>query len=268
MEFFEETFRPGLDLESGDGFAMSPIIPAPPLEIYLLSEVALDDVLRLQRRLVYEAGESGGGALVLCEHSPSISVGRLGSWGHIRADFEELRAAGIPVRWVNRGGGCVYHMPGQLAAYVILPLPLIGLNVREYVEALQRSILGCLADFDIEGILSARVPGIFLGDARVASLGIAVSRWVAYHGFTLNVGPYLEPFRSLLREPGPHDAPLRQTSMEARRQRPAAMSKVKESLIRNLETVFGLERHHLYTNHPMLERKAASHVVARSFGSV
>lgn len=246
---------------------MMPVLPAPPLEIYLLGEVSLDEILRLQRRLVYEAGESGGGSLILCEHPPSITVGRLGSWSHIQADFQELQKARIPVRWVNRGGGCVYHGPGQIAAYTILPLPLVRLNVREYVASLERAVLGCLTDFGLEGRVSPKVPGVFLGDARVASVGIAVSRWIGYHGFTLNVGPYLGPFRSLFREPGQEGGWLRQTSMEARRQRPVSMSKVKESLIGNLETVFGLERHHLYTTHPLLERKASPHVVVRSFGS-
>ena len=208
---------------------MTSIPLSPPLEIYLFGEVPLDDVLRLQRRLVYEAGESGGGSLVLCEHPPSISVGRWGSWGHIRADFDQLKAAGIPVRWVNRGGGCAYHVPGQLATYVIVPLPLIGLNVCEYVNALQRAIVACLADFDLEGTLSPPTPGVFFGNARVATVGVAVSRWVAYYGFTLNVGPYLEPFRSLLCEPGPNGGPLRQTSMEARRQRPRRWRKSRKA---------------------------------------
>ena len=92
-----------------------------------------------------------------------------------------------------------------------------------------------------------------------------MSRWVAYHGMTLNVGAYLGPF-DLLSEPGPGPIPLRQTSMEARRQRPAPMAKVRESLIRHLEAVFGLERHHIYSQHPLIRRKVRSHVYAQSHG--
>lgn len=107
--------------------------------------------------------------------------------------------------------------------------------------------------------------GIFLGSARVASLGVAVNRGIAYHGFTLNVAPYLGLF-DLLTEPGVDGAPLRQTSMQARRQRPTSMSKTREALIRWTEEIFELDRHHLHTHHPQLRRKVLYHVYAPSPG--
>src|SRR3954454_12447761 len=91
--------------------------PLPPLEVYLLGLVDFEEVQQLQRRLVYDLGERGGGSLLLCEHPPTISVGRSGSRAHIVPDDEELRAMGIKVHWVNRGGGCILHLPGQLAVY-------------------------------------------------------------------------------------------------------------------------------------------------------
>src|SRR5947209_15502199 len=96
---------------------------APPvLEVYLLGLVDYEDALRLQRRLVYEVGGANGdlAALVLCEHPPTISVGRRGSRAHIECDDEELASRNIRVRWVNRGGGCYLHVPGQLVVYPIL----------------------------------------------------------------------------------------------------------------------------------------------------
>ena len=238
---------------------------APPLEVYLLGLVDFEDAQRLQRRLVYELGEGGGGALVLCEHPPTISVGRSGSRAHVRADDEELRGLGIRTRWVNRGGGCVLHLPGQLAAYVMLPLDPPGLDVRRYVDGLHRAIIATLAEFDLAGATRPGAPGVFLGQARVASVGIAVNRWIAYHGLTLNVGTYLEPF-TILDEPGPGGYKVHQTSIEARRQRPAPMSQVREALIRHLEETFGLRRHHVYTQHPLVRRKALPHVYAQSLG--
>ena len=88
----------------------------PPLEIYMLGLVDFEDAQRLQRRLVYDLGERGGSALVLCEHPPTISVGRSGSRSHIAPDDVLLRSLGVRVHGVNRGGGCVLHRPGQLAA--------------------------------------------------------------------------------------------------------------------------------------------------------
>lgn len=237
----------------------------PPLEIYLLGLVEFEDVQQLQRRLVYEHGERGGASVILCEHPPTISVGRSGSRAHIALDDEELRALDIEVRWVNRGGGCVLHLPGQLSAYVILHLETLELDLKRYLEGLQNAVLGVLSEFELRGETRADLPGVFLGNSRIASMGIAISRWVAYHGFTLNVGAFLGPF-DLIEEPGVGPYPLRQTSMEARRQRPAPMAKVRESLIRHLESAFGLERHHIYSHHPLIRRKVRSHVYAQSPG--
>jgi lipoyl(octanoyl) transferase len=237
----------------------------PPLQIFLLGLVDFEDAQSLQRRLVYDLGEEGGGALILCEHPPTISIGRSGSRMHIRADDDELRERGIRVYWVNRGGGCVLHLPGQLAGYLALPLRPLGLHVGSYLQGLHCSIVAALEEFDLPGRSRPDLPGVFLGHARVASIGIAVNRWIAYHGFTLNVGAYLEPF-DLLEEFDPNFLPLRQTSMESRRQRPAPMAKVRESLVRQIESIFGLERHHVYTDHPLVRRKVRSHVYAQSLG--
>jgi lipoyl(octanoyl) transferase len=244
---------------------MLPARLAPPLEIYLLGLVDFEDAQALQRRLVYDLGESGGGALILCEHRPAISVGRSGSRMHIQADDDELRERGIQVRWVNRGGGCVLHLPGQLVAYLALPLRPLGLNVGSYLQGLHTAIVATLEEFDLHGRCRPDVPGVFLGHARVASVGIAVNRWIAYHGCTLNVGTHLEPF-DLIDELDPNLLPLRQTSMESRRQRPAPMARVREALIRQIEASFGLERHHVYTDHPLVSRKARPDVYAQSLG--
>ena len=75
------------------------------------------------------AGDRDSACLILCEHPPLITVGRQGSRGHIRFDTEELFVRGWPVRWVNRGGGCLLHLPGQLAIYPILPLARLAVQV-------------------------------------------------------------------------------------------------------------------------------------------
>lgn len=237
-----------------------------PLEVYLLGLVDFEDAQLLQQRLVYDLGEGGSaGALILCEHPPTISVGRGGSRAHIAADDEELRARGIPVRWVNRGGGCVLHLPGQLAAYFAMPLRDRGLDLHQYLDRLHGVLLGLLAEFDLRGTTHPGYPGVFVAGARVATVGVAVKRWTAYHGLTVNVGAYLEPFR-LIDEPGPGSVPLRQTSLEAQRQRPAPMHRVREALIDQLGRAFGLTRHHLYTDHPLIRRKARANVYAESLG--
>jgi lipoyl(octanoyl) transferase len=244
---------------------MNPSPGAPPLEIFLLGLVDFQEVLSLQRRIVYEMGDGGAASLLLCEHPPTISVGRSGSRAHVVPDDDGLRALGIRTQWVNRGGGCILHLPGQLAAYSVIPLQCSGLTLSGYLEGLHRSILEVLDEFELRGSVRADLPGVFLGQSRVASVGVAVNRWIAYHGLTINVGPFLDLF-DLLDEPGIGSASLRQTSMESRRQRCTPMPKVRESLIRNLERFLAFKRHHVFTGHPLIRRKVLSHVFAPTPG--
>jgi lipoyl(octanoyl) transferase len=249
---------------AGDRLPMSPSPDPPPLEIFLLGMVDFREVQLLQRRIVYDLGEHGGACLLLCEHPPTISVGRAGSRSHIVPDDPTLGALGIQTHWVNRGGGCVLHLPGQLAAYVAMPLELANLTLWSYVDRLHRAIEGVLDEFELCGRARTDSPGVFLGKARVATVGVAVNRWIAYHGLTINVGPYL-PMFDILNELGP-EGPLQQTSIESQKQRSIPMPRVRESLIRHLEQALGLKRHHLFTSHPLICRKVLSHVYAPSSG--
>ncbi|WP_165232555.1 lipoyl(octanoyl) transferase LipB [Aquisphaera insulae] len=235
------------------------------MQVHLLGLSDFLEVQALQRRMVYDLGERGGASLILCEHPPTISVGRSGSRSHIIPDDETLRALGVRVHWVNRGGDCVLHLPGQLVAYLAYPLNHGGLTPVGYVDRLHEVILGVLREFDLEGVTRAGWPGIFLGRARVAAVGVAVSRWIAYHGFSINVGPSLDPF-SLIEEPGPDSAPIRQTSMESRRQRPAPMHRVREAVIRHVGRVLDLQEYHVHAGHPLIRRKVLSHAYAPSPG--
>jgi lipoyl(octanoyl) transferase len=231
----------------------------------MLGLVDFAEVQQLQRRIVYELGEQGGAVLLLCEHAPTISIGRAGSRAHIGPDDEVLHNLGIRIYYVNRGGGCVLHLPGQLVVYLALPLVVFGLNVQNYLDRLYSVITGVLEEFELSGRTRPGLPGIFSGTSRIATVGIAVNRWIAYHGLTLNVSPDLE-FFDVLDEPGIGPAPLRQTSMESRRQRPTPMAKVREAVVRRVEDEFGLGRHHVYTHHPLVRRKVPSHAYAHSPG--
>ena len=254
------------DSGAGNQVVNSDLTTTPHLEVYLLGTIELEEALRLQRRLIYDLGERGGASLILCEHPPTLSIGRSGSRGHIRPDDDQLSTWGVPMRWVNRGGGCILHLPGQLSFYLIHTLQPKSLNLQAYINRISGALVDLLSEFELRGQVRNDVPGVYLGPSRVASLGVAVNRWIAYHGGTLNVATYLEPFDQILSEPGPSGNALRQTSMEAWRQRPTPMSKVRESLIRHIELRFGLQRHHLYTDHPLVRRKPRSYVYSPSLG--
>ncbi len=244
---------------------MRPTPEPPALEVYMLGLVDFAELQQLQRRIVYELGEQGGAALILCEHPPTISIGRSGSRAHIAADQELLQGMGIRTFYVNRGGGCVLHLPGQLAAYVLMPLEGVGLTVQAYVDRLHATIRQVLEEFDLSSASRPDLPGIFSGTSRLATVGIAVNRWIAYHGLTLNVGPYLELF-DLLDEPGIGTAPCarrpwnRGGSGRCRCPRCANRSSGRS------RKASDCDHSHLYTQHPQIRRKVLAHVYAPSPG--
>lgn len=233
------------------------------LRAYLLGPVSFDAVLALQRFLVYEAaGDRDGAALVLCEHPPLITVGRQGSRAHILFDADELLARRWPVRWVNRGGGCVLHLPGQIAAYPVLALDRHGLGLRAYLDRLQQVVLDVLDEFSIRGQTRPGRAGVWVGGRLIAAVGVAVRDWVAYFGLAFNINPDLTPFRNVR-----CDAPAREpmTSLERERHGPLRSALVRERFVEHFAARFGFDRTSLFFQHPALGRKAPSDAVAASF---
>src|SRR5947208_8204137 len=141
----------------------------PALQAYLLGMVDFDGMLRVQRRLVYEvSGDRSRSLLFLCEHPPLISVGREGSREHIGLEPAELAAREWPVRWVNRGGGCLLHLPGQLAVYPVLALDRLGLDLNGYLRQFQSVLADVLTGLELAAEQRPRRAGVFLGDRLIA----------------------------------------------------------------------------------------------------
>jgi lipoyl(octanoyl) transferase len=221
------------------------------LRVYLLGSVEFETALTLQRNLAYQMAEDRqSAALVLCEHPPLITVGRDGSPAHIRYDLDDLRARRWPVRWVNRGGGCMLHLPGQLAIYPIVALDRLGLGLSAYLDRLQRTVIAVLDDFGVCGVTRAGQPGVWVGQRPIAAVGVAVRDWVAYFGAALNVSPDLLPFR-LVRTGAHENEPM--TSLVRERRGPVSPSLVRERLLEHFGQTFLFERSTLFFNHPILE---------------
>jgi lipoyl(octanoyl) transferase len=230
------------------------------LQVYLLGMVDFDAALALQRLLVYQvAGDRASAAVVLCEHPPLITVGRHGSRAHILYEPEELRALRWPVRWVNRGGGCLLHLPGQLAVYPILPLDRLGLGLQAYLDGLQAVLAALLADFGIQAGGRPGRPGVWTGTRPIAAVGVAVRHWVTYYGATLNVNPDLVPFRRV-RCLGPAEEPM--TSLERERRGPLRPALVRERLLEHFTACFPFARTAVFSDHPALRRATPSDTVA------
>src|ERR1700722_1496711 len=125
----------------------SSLTTGPLLRTYLLGQVDFERTLALQRVLVNQAAQDPEtAALIVCEHAPLISIGRQGSPADVQFSSEELQARRWRMRWVNRGGGCWLHLPGQVAVYPILPLLQLRLGVHEYLVRLQSVLIAMLDD--------------------------------------------------------------------------------------------------------------------------
>jgi lipoyl(octanoyl) transferase len=232
-----------------------------PLQAYLLGTLPFDAALALQRRLAFEvAGDRQRGALVLCEHPPLITVGRQGSFAHLLCGHEELRARQWCVRWVNRGGGCVLHQPGQLAVYPVVALDRLGLTLPAYLERLHDVVLAVLADVGVVGATKPGRPGVWAGGRLVADVGVAVRGWVTYYGIVLNVNPALTPFR-LVRCGGPGEGPM--TSLERERRGPVRPALVRQRVVELLAERLNFTQVSLFTDHPALRRKAENACTTR-----
>jgi lipoyl(octanoyl) transferase len=222
--------------------------------VYLLGSLHVDVAQALQRRLVHQvAGDRAGAALLLCEHPPFISVGREGSRTHILCEPDELRSRQWPVRWVNRGGGCLLHAPGQLAIYPIVALDHFQLGVQAYLDRLHEVIVTLLQDFHIQGQTRAGQAGVWVGARQIAAGGIAVRDWVTYHGLALNINPDLALFRRIH---APGNASPSMTSVERERRGPLRPALVRERVVEYFAARFHCGRVSMFFDHPSLSRKA------------
>jgi lipoyl(octanoyl) transferase len=234
----------------------------PALQVYLLGSVDFEAALTLQHRLVFDiASNRSAAALILCQHPPLVTVGRQGSWAHILCDRQELQARGWRVRWVNRGGGCLLHMPGQMAIYPILALDRLGLGVQDYLDRLHAVLIALLDDFNIRGERRASQPGVWVGRRPIASVGVAIRDWVTYFGAALNINPDLQPFRWV---PSAGLAGGTMTSIERERHGPLRSAFVRERLLEHFTERFRIPRTALFFDHPLLKRKAPSDALATS----
>jgi lipoyl(octanoyl) transferase len=232
----------------------------PALQAYLLGPVEFGAALDLQRLLAYQvSGDRGQAAVILCEHPPLITIGRQGSQTHVQLEPEELQVRGWRVRWVNRGGGTLLHLPGQIAIYPILPLDRLGLGINQYLVRLESVLSAVLDDFTVRPDAANGSSGVRVGGRLIADCGVAVRDWVTYYGAVLNVNPDLELFRRV-RCGVPADGPM--TSIERERRGPLRAALVRERFLEHFAAQFQFDRTSLFFHHPSLPRKAPSNVVS------
>ena len=199
-----------------------------------LGRRAYQPVLQLQRQLVRRLQDDAASPayLILVEHDPPvITLGRRANRSNVLAEPERLDAAGVQLHHTSRGGDVTWHGPGQLVAYPVLSLGRIRLPVHRYVNRLEAAVISLLDSFGIVGRRRQGFPGVWVNEKKIAAIGVAVDRWVCYHGFALNVGADLSGF-DLIRPCGLSDG--RPTSISRELGKPISIKEVKVPLLQRL----------------------------------
>lgn len=211
--------------------------PAGRVEVRRLGRMPYREAWALQRELVAAraAGEIPD-TLLLLGHPPVITIGRGGASEHLVASADQLAARGVELVETDRGGDVTFHGPGQIVGYPIVELTARGRDLHRYMRDLEEVVIGALAEFGIEAGRIEGLTGVWVGEAKVAAIGIRVSRWISHHGFALNVDTDLS-FFDLIVPCGIVDK--RVTSMRRLLGRPVERPAVEDALERAFRAVFG-----------------------------
>ena len=147
------------------------------------------------RELVERKIDTDFPEIVLClEHPPVITMGRRDAGHDLRADAAGLAERGIAVIRVERGGLLTYHGPGQIVVYPIFNLRRLRIGITDLVDGLEAAMIDALAHWGLDARARRDARGVYVGGAKIGSIGLAVRRGIAYHGLALNVDPDLSAF--------------------------------------------------------------------------
>ena len=163
-------------------------MPANNLLVRQLGQQQYEPIWRQMQQFTDQRDESTQDEIWLVEHPPVFTLGMNGKPEHLLSPGE------IPVIEIDRGGQVTYHGPGQLVAYLLIDIKRRKLGIRAMVEKIEQAIIKLLADYQIEARGRRDAPGVYVGDSKIAALGLRVRRGCTYHGLALNVNMDLEPY--------------------------------------------------------------------------
>ncbi len=216
-------------------------------EVRRLHRVTYENGMAMQERLV-ELRKNGEirDQLLLLEHPPVITLGRSGKMENLLVAGPALESCGVRFYETTRGGDITYHGPGQLVGYPIMHLGEGRRDIRKYVSSVEEVMIRVARDFGVVAERSEGQRGVWVGNEKIAALGVRISRWTTSHGFALNVSTNLDHFR-LITPCGIPDKSV--TSLEKLTGRTIPMIDVVDSVERHFAEVF--ERDLVPTPHEM-----------------
>jgi lipoate-protein ligase B len=166
------------------------------VETVWLGEVGYREALELQLRHVERRSQQRiPDTLLLLTHPHVYTLGRAGDESNLLVPREALASEGISLERVGRGGDITYHGPGQLVGYPIVRMEKP--DVHRFVRSIEAALIDALAAFGVRGSRIPGLTGVWVGERKIASIGVGIRRWVTYHGFALNVDTDLSYFRRI-----------------------------------------------------------------------
>jgi lipoyl(octanoyl) transferase len=225
-------------------------VPHSRLFVKRLGRQPYEPVWRAMQAFTDTRGSDTPDELWMVEHDPVFTLGQAGRWEHVLFPGE------IPVVPVDRGGQVTYHGPGQIVAYPLIDLRRLGMGVRDFVHRIEQAIIDTLGEWNILAARRDGAPGVYVGDAKVAALGLRVRRGCTFHGLAFNVNMDLEPFHRI--NPCGYEGLAVTQVLDLGG--PGSLAAVEAVLIGELARQFGLEPH-VAANAPRLESSDAHRAV-------
>ncbi|MCE5186479.1 MAG: lipoyl(octanoyl) transferase LipB [Planctomycetaceae bacterium] len=174
--------------------------------------------------------------VLIVEHPAVITLGARKSENKLLATPEQLAQAGVTLAQVGRGGGTTAHNPGQVVVYPVLKLKSVQMGVSEYVRALEGIDIELLDGLGVEAERKKGLPGLWVGEKKIASVGVQIKKWVTFHGIALNICNDLSIFKYIV--PCGLDG-VKMTSVLEETGKRADMAQVKRQLHKLCKEVFG-----------------------------
>jgi lipoyl(octanoyl) transferase len=192
----------------------------------------------LQKRLADQVKAGHDGWLLMLEHPHSYTFGRAGNAENLRLTPEQLEERDAKVYWVDRGGDITYHGPGQLVGYPIVDLHNWSEGPRWFVRALENALIDAIGTFGVRADVSEGRPGVWVGNEKLAAIGLHISQGVTTHGFALNVDPDLSYFDHIV-SCGLEDAGV--SSIARVSGRPASVGEAQDAVVTALAKYLDLD---------------------------
>ncbi|HNV23700.1 MAG TPA: lipoyl(octanoyl) transferase LipB [Candidatus Omnitrophota bacterium] len=199
--------------------------------------MSYEEAYQLQKRHMEEAVSYQKNFVLLGEHPPILTLGRLTKKEHLLVSRDLLQQKGVAIKDVDRGGDITLHAPGQLVVYPIFCLEQLGKDLKKYLIQLEQVAIDLLNDFGIVANRLEGKTGVWVKEKKIASVGIGVKKWVTFHGIGINIQTDLDLFSFIK----PCGLDVVMTSLAELKKDVFSMEEVKSKVITHLVRIFNLE---------------------------